>query len=180
MIDAANADDESIKTNEPAMVKLMQHKDLFERLKSFQLQEHLLDQDGNLLDALARWLRPSATGLCALEVRNAVYDFIDKLDVDMERDLSSNDLGKVLMTLRKHKLETEANQRRITVRPPVCCLARACTTWVARGGACARACVYVHHCLMPSARWCPPRLQCDGWWSDGKESASERKSERKG
>jgi hypothetical protein len=163
MIDAAIADDEAIKTNEPAMEKLMQHTTLFERLKSYQLKEHLLDQDAQLLNALARWLKPSATGLCAGDVRNAVYDFIEKLDIDMERDLTSNDLGKVLMALRKHPLETQTNQRRITVSAfaRVVVVVRELTSKLGWRAPCARACVSLSTApstprVAPSASGYPP------------------------
>ncbi len=119
MHDVADKDEMSIRNQEPAFEKLQQHTDLLEGLSHSQLRDCLLDPEAKLLSAFARWLKPSSTGLAALAVRNAIYEFVDELDIDMERDLTYNDLGKVLMALRKHKLETVENQRKITVRPAI-------------------------------------------------------------
>ena len=113
---AANQDEEALKNEQPAFHKLQQCDALLGRLRNFQLREYLLDPEVKLLEAFARWLKPSSDGLCALGVRTTLYEIIGNLDIEMERDLQHNDLGKVLMGLRKNPQETAANQRKITVR----------------------------------------------------------------
>ena len=115
MHDAAEADHAAINQNEPAFEKLRACAPLLERLRNFDLRDFLLEHDVKLLEACAQWLRPGASGLCALSVRSALYDFIDDLDIEMERDLSHNELGRVLMALRKNPQETDGNKRKITV-----------------------------------------------------------------
>jgi len=116
---AAAKDEEAVQNDQPALEKLKQYGPLLEKLQHYDLQEYILENAGAVLGTFAIWLRPGPSGLCALQVRKALLAFIDDLDLEMDRHLTSNDLGKVLMALRKHDDETIANKRKITVRPSV-------------------------------------------------------------
>jgi transcription factor SPN1 len=111
MNQAAEEDRELYQQGQPAVRKLQMLSKMERAVTTKQLQMTLLDYD--LLSVLKSWIEPmSKTVLAGLTIRNAVYDILKKLPCQTEQ-LKRSQIGKTLMTLVKHKQETNENKRKI-------------------------------------------------------------------
>jgi transcription factor SPN1 len=111
MNQAAEEDKDLYQQGLPAIKKLQMLARVERAVTTKSLQSTLLEYD--LLSVLKTWIEPmSKTVLAGLTIRNAVLDILKKLPCTTEQ-LKRSQIGKTLMTLVKHKLETNENKRKI-------------------------------------------------------------------
>lgn len=111
MNQAAEEDRDLYQQGLPGVKKLQMLARVERAVTTKSLQSTLLEYD--LLSVLKTWIEPmSKTVLAGLTIRNAVYDILKKLPCTTEQ-LKRSQIGKTLMILVKHKLETNENKRKI-------------------------------------------------------------------
>lgn len=111
MDQAAKEDDASYKAGQPGLKKLSLVKYVERTVGMKELQSTLLEH--NLLAAFNAWIEPkSKSELPSLTVRNAVYDMLRKLPCETDH-LKLSEIGKTVMTLLKHKMETTENKLKL-------------------------------------------------------------------
>jgi hypothetical protein len=122
MADAAAEDRKARKAGQPAVHKLKMLDRVRLGAANTQLQAMLLEgaslgaesmsAAGNptILSVLRDWLRPlPGSGIPALQVREAVYDIVNKLPIRLD-DLRTSRIGEVLFALAQHPEEQPRNR----------------------------------------------------------------------
>ena len=106
---AAKADNQLYLEGKPAVHKLNMLKQVQKLAGVKSLQNTLLDFD--ILGALRTWIEPKdKSTLPGLTVRVAVYELLKRLPCEKDH-LKRSGIGKTLVAIRKHDMETAANKR---------------------------------------------------------------------
>jgi len=114
MAKAVKLDNESFARQEPAVAKMQLLDTVRTTISMKPLHQTLLDKD--ILSNLRDWIEPrDANTLPALSVRTTVYELLMQLPCLPDHLKRSNGekppIGVVIVSLRKHKMETTANKR---------------------------------------------------------------------
>lgn len=113
---AARKDDLLYEQKQPALMKLHMLSTVTSIVSVRALQHTLLEYD--ILAVLKDWIAPKdANTLPSLTVRSAVYDILNKLPIGTEHLKRSapgkQPIGTTIVALRKHKMETQENKRKL-------------------------------------------------------------------
>ena len=108
-MDRAAKDDQELYLRKQPAVNKLNLLSKVQRLAGIKdLQLSLLDFD--LLGALRVWIEPKdKKTLPSLSVRTAIYEMLRKLPIQLDH-LKRSGIGKVLVSISKHEMETPANK----------------------------------------------------------------------
>jgi len=111
MDDAADEDYKANQENKPALSKLKMLGEVISHLEKQSLQRYFIHQ--NLLVTLRKWLSPMPDkSLPNMNVRTTILTLLTKFHETPEIDhLKESEIGKVVMVLYKHSLETKHNKK---------------------------------------------------------------------
>mmetsp|Transcript_12700 Transcript_12700/g.12339 ORF Transcript_12700/g.12339 Transcript_12700/m.12339 type:complete len:538 (-) Transcript_12700:175-1788(-) len=118
MADACTKDEALFKKGEPPVYKLQMLKTVQQVVSVKTLQHNLLEKD--ILGAFKDWIEPkrdAAKTLASFSVRTAIYDMLDKLPCQTDHlkrtEGDKKPIGHTILALRKHKMETPENKRKL-------------------------------------------------------------------
>ncbi|KAM3187842.1 hypothetical protein ACTXT7_001438 [Hymenolepis weldensis] len=111
MRDAAEEDRRLLANNKPAIKKVGMLKDVENLLLKADIGQALIDN--GILTAIAEWLSPvSGRTLPAISVRECLLKHLKEFHIEETDLLKESGLGKAVMFIYKHPMETPANKKR--------------------------------------------------------------------
>nr|CDS27578.1 protein iws1 [Hymenolepis microstoma] len=111
MRDAAEEDRRLLANNKPAIKKIGMLKDVENLLLKADIGQALIDN--GMLTAIAEWLSPVAGRILpAISIRECLLKHLKEFHIEETDLLKESGLGKAVMFIYRHPMETPANKKR--------------------------------------------------------------------